>query len=128
MNVKRFSMTAGTLVGAYFEPILDWYCHLDSHCLRALCTIQRPRVSMDDLVRQTMLHRHVDYPPAQEKRSLAIRLGPWPSGVCIKLLACNLEGGGAIKRPASRSRRRPMFCASSWIEAGQPRPFLSDFF
>jgi hypothetical protein len=48
----------------------------DRHLLvRAHCTIKRPRVSMDHhFVRQTMLHRHNDFP--SKNPTLAIRLGP----------------------------------------------------
>jgi hypothetical protein len=65
--VKRFSMPAGALVaapvGARFHPAQARCQRLDSHCLRAHCTIKHPRVSTDHLVRQTILHRHDDFPP-----------------------------------------------------------------
>jgi hypothetical protein len=83
-HVKRFSMPAGALVaapvGARFHPALARCQCLDSHCLRAHCTIKRPRVSTDHLVRQTMLI------PLQENPTLAIRLGPMAESVCIKLI------------------------------------------
>ena len=67
--VKRFSMPAGALVaapvGARFHPALARCQRLDSHCLRAHCTIKHPRVSTDHLVRQTMLQRHDDSPPGK---------------------------------------------------------------
>ena len=67
--VKRFSMPAGALVaapvGARFHPTLARCQRLDSHCLRAHCTIKHPRVSTDHLVRQTMLQRHDDSPPGK---------------------------------------------------------------
>ena len=57
--VKRFSMPAGALVaapvGARFHPALARCQRLDSHCLRAHCTMKHPRVSTDHLVRQTIL-------------------------------------------------------------------------
>ena len=74
--VKRFSMPAGALVGApvgaRFHPTLARCQRLDSHRLRAHCTIKRPRVSTDHLVRQKMLQRHDDSPSRKTRR--------WPSG------------------------------------------------
>src|SRR6266700_4227814 len=52
-------------VGARFHPTLARCQRLDSHRLRAHCTIKRPRVSTDHLVRQTMLQRHDDSPPGK---------------------------------------------------------------
>jgi hypothetical protein len=66
-HVKRFSMPAGALVaapvGARFHPALARCQCPDSHCLRAHCTIKRPRVGADRLIRQTILHSHDDFPP-----------------------------------------------------------------
>jgi hypothetical protein len=61
-------------VGARFHPALARCQRLDSHCLRAHCTIKRPRVSPNHLFRQTILHRE-DF-PSKENPTLAIRLGP----------------------------------------------------
>jgi hypothetical protein len=73
-HVDRFAVTAGALVGECFPAVLGWYCHPDSHFLRAFCTKQCQRVAMDHLVRQTVLQRHDDFPSS--KPTLAIRLGP----------------------------------------------------
>jgi hypothetical protein len=76
-HVKRFSMPAGALVaapvGARFHPTLARGQRLDSHCLRAHCTIKRPRVRTDHLVRQTMLHRHDDFPPRRPDAGHQVR-------------------------------------------------------
>jgi hypothetical protein len=66
-------------VGARFHPALARCQRLDSHCLRAHCTIKRPRVSTNHLVRQTILHRE-DFP---SKENPTLR---WLNRVCIKLL------------------------------------------
>ena len=55
-NVNPFAVTADALVGACFPSFLGWCRHHNAHFLRALRTKQRPRVSTDYLVLQTMLH------------------------------------------------------------------------
>ena len=75
-HVDAFAVTADAFVGACFPSLLGWCRPHDPHFLRAFCTEQRPRVSVDDLVLQMMLYGHDDFPPAQGKRTMGITLAP----------------------------------------------------
>src|SRR6476620_6285767 len=69
-HVDAFAVTADAFVGACFPSLLGWCRPHDPHFLRAFCTEQRPRVSVDDLVLQMMLYGHDDFPPAQGNRTM----------------------------------------------------------
>jgi hypothetical protein len=78
-------VTIDALVGACCPPIQGWCRHDESHFLRALWTKQHPRVSNDCLVRLVSCIDMMNSLPSGKTMRM-IRLGRWPSRVCIKLL------------------------------------------